>query len=284
MKLNDPQWLDSQYDNRARVPDHGEYFSRWAAESAQVRKKFDAVLDIPYGDSPAERLDVFPAADGLLAPVLVFIHGGYWRSMDKADHSFIAPAFTQAGACVVVPNYGLCPAVTIAQIVMQMVRAVAWTWRHIAEHGGDPERIVVAGHSAGGHLAAMLLACNWPAFDPGLPPSLVARALSISGLFDLEPFRHAPSFQKVLRLTPEQVEQASPARLPAPPAGTLFSLVGGRESMEFLRHNELIRQAWGRERVPVCEVLPRLNHFDVLDALVQPDQRLHRLARSLLET
>src|SRR6185436_17236466 len=117
-------------------------------------------LDLAYGDSPGQRLDVFPAPQPD-APVLVFIHGGYWRALDKSDHSFVAPPFTAAGVCVVIPNYDLAPAVTVPQITLQVVRAVAWTWKHIARFGGDPGRITVAGHSAGGQLATMMLACLW---------------------------------------------------------------------------------------------------------------------------
>jgi len=246
-----------------------------------VRATQACTLDIPYGPSAGQRLDVFPAQRPD-APVVVFIHGGYWRSMDKSEHAFLAPTWTEAGACVVVPNYDLCPTVTLTEIVMQMVRAVAWTWRHIGEYGGDPRRISVAGHSAGGHLAAMMLTCLWDRYDRALPPQLVTRALSISGLFDLEPVRHTPSLQASLHLTPSQVRQASPALLPPPPRGQLAAVVGGSESMEFLRHNEMIRRAWGRAHVPVCEALPGLNHFSVVEALTAPGHRLNRLALDLL--
>lgn len=281
MKYDDPQWLEQMYDNRQRVPAHPQHFERWARDSQQVRASQPCKLDVAYGPTPGQRLDIFPAAQAG-APVVVFIHGGYWRSLDKRDHSFVAPAFTQAGACVVVPNYDLCPAVTIPEITVQMVRAVAWTWHHIAAHGGDPRRIALAGHSAGGHLAAMLLTCQWSAFDPALPPGLVQRALSLSGLYDLEPLRHTPSLQASLRLTPEQVRQASPALLPAPQGGQLVSVAGGSESMEFLRQNELIRRAWGPESVPVCEALPGLNHFSIVEAMGRPGHRLHRLAMDLV--
>ena len=279
-----PQWLDSMYNNRLLVPGYAAHFTRWVADSGHARQQQPCLLDVAYGEQPGETLDIFPAsgvspAQG--APVLVFIHGGYWRALDKADHSFIAPAFTQAGACVVVLNYALCPAVTIPEIVQQMVKALAWTWRHIAAQGGDPARITVAGHSAGGHLAAMLLACDWPAHAPDLPQALVNNALSISGLYDLEPIRQTP-FLRDLQLTPEQVKQASPVLLPRPTQGTLYSVAGGDESEEFLRQNQLIQQAWGAEIVPVCESLPRLNHFSVLEALITPDHRLHQLALELL--
>ncbi|MFC5520889.1 alpha/beta hydrolase [Polaromonas jejuensis] len=286
----DPAWLDRMYNNRARVPEHGEHFGRWAEDSRRARQRLPCRLDVPYGNGPAETLDIFPAGDFSAggrqrpqpgAPVLVFIHGGYWRALDKADHSFIAPVFTRAGACVVVPNYALSPAVSIPQITLQMVAALAWTWRHVASYGGDPRRITVVGHSAGGQLAAMLLNCAWKTYANDLPAELLRSALSISGLYDLEPIRQTP-FLKDLRLTPGQVRQASPALLPGPSQGRLYSVTGADESAEYLRQNLLIRQAWGAKTVPVCEALPGRNHFTVLDALVEPPHRLHRLALELL--
>ena len=276
-----PAWLDAQYNNRARIPAHAEYLKRWSDASALARDASRCSLDLPFGPSPAETLDVF-ATGRPGAPVLVFIHGGWWRSLDKRDHSFIAPAFTRAGAVVVVPNYGLCPAVGIETIVQQMVRALAWTWRHAAEHGGDPRRIVVAGHSAGGHLAAMMLCCRWSEVAADLPARLVPSALSISGLFDLEPLRRTPFLQADLKLTPAAVLRLSPVHFPAPPGGRLYAAVGGDESEEFLRQNRLIRDAWGATAVPVCETVPGRHHFDVLHALVDPDGLLHAHALELL--
>jgi arylformamidase len=285
-----PAWLDSQYNNRALVPEYASHFDRWTRDSVVARQSSGAGLDLAYGQGRGETLDIFPAErllDGALAPVLVFIHGGYWRSLDKADHAFLAPAFVKQGACVVVPNYALCPAVTIPDIALQMVEALAWVYRHIAQYGGDTDRITVVGHSAGGHLAALLLTCQWPAYLPGLPPALVKNALSISGLYDLEPLRHTPFLADSLRLTPAQVKKASPALLPAPAVqqgrGVLYTVAGGSESSEFLRQNQLIQQAWGAQAVPVCEALPGLNHFSVLEALVQPGHRLHQLALQLLK-
>ena len=179
-------------------------------------------------------------------------------------------------------NYDLCPAVTIPEITMQMVRALAWTYRNVAQHGGNPNRITVIGHSAGGQLAAMMLACVWNAYATDLPADLVKNALSISGLYDLKPLRHAPNVKDSLKLTPAQVRKASPALLPAPRKGMLYTLAGGNESAEFLRHNQLIQQAWGKKTVPVCEELPGLNHFSVLDALVQPSHVLHQHALKLI--
>ncbi|MBP7452053.1 MAG: alpha/beta hydrolase [Ottowia sp.] len=277
----DIQWLERMYNNRMRVPDHADYYARWAAESALVRRSLPCDLDVAYGTAPGETLDVFPAARPG-APVVVFIHGGYWRGMDKSQHSFLVPSLRAQGAAVVVPNYALCPQVSIPQITLQMVLAVGWAWRNARRFGGDARRLVVIGHSAGGQLAAMMLACAWPTAQAGLPRDVVKAALGISGLYDLQPLLHTPSLQEVLRLTPDQVAQASPARLPAPARGRLIGVVGGDESGEYLRQNRLIQQAWGRERVPVASVLAGLNHFSVLDSLAQPGTRLHALARQLL--
>jgi arylformamidase len=182
----------------------------------------------------------------------------------------------------VIPNYDLCPAVTISDIVMQMVKALAWTYRNARKFGGDPKRITVIGHSAGGHLATQLLSCDWSAYAKDLPPDLVKGALSISGLYDLEPLRHTPFLQDSLKLTPEQVALSSPAFFPRPSQGVLYALVGANESAEFLRHNELMREAWGRKTVPVCEAVPETNHFSVLEELTAPWTHLHKLALELI--
>lgn len=277
----DTQWLERMYNNRMRVPDHGDYFARWAAESALARRRLPCELDVPYGDGPRETLDAFPALRKG-APLAVFVHGGYWKALDKSHHSFVAASLHEAGAAVVVPNYAFCPKLTIPQITLQVARAVAWGWRHASQLGADPRRVTVIGHSAGGHMAAMMLACAWNVFDAGLPAGMVKGALGISGLYDLDPLMNTPSFQEVLRLTPQQVHTASPARLPSPSRGRFYSAVGAQESGEYLRLNRLIQQSWGRERVPVAVSLSGLNHFSILDALVKPGHRLNSLARELM--
>lgn len=280
MSRNDPAWLNAQYDNRARVADHGRHLARWPEASALARARSDCRLDLRYGDGPSETLDLFlPARPG--APVLVYLHGGYWRALDKSDFSFVAPAFTQTGALVAVPNYALCPVVSIEDITWQMVRALQWLFQHAAQYGGDPQRIAVVGHSAGGHLAAMMLSCRWKQVDEALPAQLVSGAMSISGLFDLEPLRHTPFLQGDLKLTPASVRRLSPAFFPRPKA-RLYAVVGAAESDEFLRQNQLIRDVWGPTAVPVCETVPGCNHFDVLESLVEPGGRLHDLALRLL--
>lgn len=289
-RKQDPAWLAAQYNNRARVPGHAEILARWARDSQVIRDTRPCRLDLAYGDTPAERLDVFGPSDAIPgpkvrrhpgAPMLVFIHGGWWRSLDKADHSFVAPALADAGAVVVVPNYALCPAVGIEDITLQMVRSLAWCWRHARELGADPSRITVAGHSAGGHLAAMMLCTLWKRVGDDLPDDLVKAALSLSGVFDLEPLRRTPFLQPDLRLTPGSVRRLSPAGFPAP-AGTLRAVAGALESEEFLRHNRLIRRRWGALTVPVCDTIADADHFTVVDGLARSGSQLHSLALQMM--
>lgn len=278
-RTNDPAWLEQQYNARAAVPDAAAHIGKWAAASAHTRAQAPCVLDLPYGDGAGETLDVFPTT-AANAPVFVFLHGGYWRALDKSDASFVAPSFTAEGALVVVPNHALAPAVSLEHITLQLTRALEWTWRHAAEHGGDPSRIVVAGHSAGGHLATMMLCCRWKQLAEDLPAQLVQGALSISGLYDLEPLRHTPSLQD-LGLTPAAVKRLSPAFFPRP-KGKLVAVAGALESEEFRRQNQLIRDVWGPTAVPACETLAGVDHFSILRELADPGARLHGLARQLL--
>lgn len=281
MAQYDPAWLEEQYNNRKRVPEHPQILESWARASVLSRERASCRLDIPYAAGPKATLDVFPTTRGD-APVLVYIHGGYWRALDKSDQSFVAPSFVADGAMVVVPNYGLAPAVPMAAIAMQMTQALAWIWRNAALYGGDPSRIVVAGHSAGGHLATMLLACDWKTVADDLPADLVKSVLSLSGLYDLNPLRYTPFLRDDLRLTPSLAAKLSPALLPPPARGTLYAVVGGDESEEFIRQNGLVRQRWGADRVPVCEVVAGVNHFTVLRELATPASRVHQLALDLL--
>lgn len=280
---HDPAWLDAQYNARAAIPDAEAIVQRWATASAAAREGSTALLDQRYGSGSGETLDVFPAArNGAPAPVLVFIHGGYWRSRDKHEFSFVAPAFNAEGAAVVVPNYALAPAVSVEHITLQMTQALAWVWRHAADFGGDPARIVVAGHSAGGHLTAMMLSCRWKQVGDDLPAQLLAGGLSISGLFDLEPLRHTTFLQPDLKLTPASVARLSPAFFARPRNAPLYSTVGGDESTEFIRQARLIRDVWGPTAVPVCETVSGTNHLSVLTGLADPGGRLHQLALRLL--
>ncbi len=278
-------WYDAQYDARAAIPDQAAIRQGWQDRSADTRANVPCQVDLPYGPHGSERLDIFgapPPAGQPAAPVLVYIHGGYWRALDKRDQSFVAAPFVDAGALVVLPNHALAPAVTVRHTVLQMVQAVAWVHRHIHRYGGDPRRVVVAGHSAGGHLAAMMLACRWDQVATDLPPQVLHAALAVSGVFELAPLRRAPFLALDLRLSASEARALSPACMPAPKLAPLVAVVGGDESGEFQRQTRLIRQSWGEAAVPVCEAVPQRHHMNVLHDLAEPGMRLHTLARQLL--
>ncbi|UFS57165.1 alpha/beta hydrolase [Comamonadaceae bacterium M7527] len=294
----DLQWLHTNYNNRARVPTASSQLAEWAARSATTRAIYAeqqrCMLDVAYGVSAGETLDLFvpkPSRKKGLKPVVVFIHGGYWRSLDKADHSFLVPALEQSagnkGAVVVVPNYSLCPSVQVDDIALQMTRAMAWVFEHIHTVGGDASQVCVVGHSAGGHLAAMLLGCHWAQVHTSagqpLPENWLRRVVCISGLYDLAPLVPAPFLQGDLRLSPQTVQRCSPAYWPQPATGKLYAVVGGDESDEFLRHNDMMRQAWGKKRVPHTSVLAGLNHFTIVEALAAGQPALTRILKQALQ-
>jgi arylformamidase len=285
MPQHPPAWYDAQYHTRAAIPEHPAILRYWTEASEDARAQLrGSRLDLRYGPGPNETLDLFPAArpsNGQGAPLLVYLHGGFWRALDKRDHSFVATPFVQGGVSVILPNYALAPAVSIAHIVMQMVRAIVWIWCEADALGVDRNRIAVAGHSAGGHLATMLLACRWRDVERRMPAQPLRGVLSLSGLYELEPLRHAPFLAPDLRLTEAVALRLSPACMPAP-AGPLMALVGGDESEEFHRQNALIRERWGDAAVPVCESVPGCHHMNVLHTLADPQARAHRLVRQLL--
>jgi arylformamidase len=218
-------------------------------------------------------------------PVVIVIHGGCWvsRFANIRNSTALADALRDAGFATWNVEYRRTdsPGGGWPNTFLDVARATDHLRELAKRYPLDLTRTVAVGHSAGGHLAAMMLACVWPAFARDLPAGLVKNAMSISGLHDLEPIRHTP-FLADVKLTPQQVRQGSPALLPAPAQGTLAAVSGGDESEEFHRQMRLIRDAWGKEVVPVCETLPGLNHFSVLEALMQPAHRLHQLALALL--
>lgn len=257
------EFCDREYNARAMIPDHPAIFARWARVAQDVRAHAHARLDLAYGSSPKQSLDVFPAAHAD-APLFVFVHGGYWRSLDKAEHAFVAPPLTARGIAVAVANYDLCPAVPIAAIVEETARAVAWLVREGASHGANPNRLVVGGHSAGGHLAAMMLARDWRA--DGFAACPVSAGYSLSGVHDLRPLVRF-SGNADFRLDDVEAARLSPALVRPTSAAPLAIAVGGAETGEFLRQSQLMWDAWPANRPRGMAgplVAPGRHHFDVV--------------------
>jgi arylformamidase len=259
------EFCEREYNARASIPEHPQIFARWAEQSAAVRRLRACVIDLNYGETTGERLDLFPASrDG--APLLVYIHGGYWRSLDKSDFAWIAPPFVNHGVSVALLNYGLAPATPMEEIVRQMLRAHAWLYRNGDRLGFDPNRICLVGHSAGAHLTAMMMAAIWPAFGADLPADLVKGGLAISGIYDLEPLRHAPFIRADLGLDAKRARLLSPVHMPPATGRPLYTAVGALESGEFRRQTALIGKAWPRNLVREIP-MPGLHHLNVVEEL-----------------
>lgn len=284
----DRQALDAQYNNRARVPNFATYLARWKHDSALARSRMlgmGAKIDLAYGPSPRERLDVFPAKPGpggQKPPVLAFFHGGYWRALDKSDFSYPAPAYTGAGITYVSIGYSLTPSVTLAEIVRQARESVAWLYRNPDIHGGDVGRLYVSGHSAGGQLAPMVASTDWAA--QGLPADLIKGTVAISGLFDLEPIRLS-YLDEGMGLNADSVRENSPIHQIPPAkrhAGPLILCVGGEESPEFHRQQAEYAQKWAQTQSPAHIVAaPGCDHFSIADWFGDSASSLFQACRGL---
>lgn len=276
--------LDAQLNLRARWPQHGEYFARWASESAAVRARLDGRLDLSYGPSAGQKLDLFLPPSGGPAPCLAFIHGGYWQSLDKGDFSYMAPPFLEAGIAFASLNYDLAPKVGVGEIVRQIRTACAWLHREGAALGLDPARLYVAGHSAGGHLAAMVVATDWADLeaDAALPAGLIKGACGVSGVYDLLPLSLS-YHQEVLRLDAETIRTMCP--MTSQPRGRtpIVLAVGAEETAEFLRQQAAYAGVCREAGAPVQVVdLPGRDHFTAVDALAEPDHPLFEATLALL--
>jgi arylformamidase len=259
--------LDANYNLRAAVPEHPAWFERYATTSAAFRARWPGRLDLPYGDGPRQAIDLFlpQGAQRPRPPLLVFIHGGYWQSRDRKDFSFVADRLLAVGAAVALVGYDLAPAADMDTIVDQIRHAIAWLRRHADAQGFDPGRMCLAGHSAGGHLAAMALATDWTAW--GLPADLIKGVCAISGVFDLEPIRLC-YLNDVLRLDAGQARRNSPVLLPPRARCPVMLTVGGRETEAFHRQSSAYAEALRRASVP-CELTVQqgLDHFAIVMAM-----------------
>ncbi|HEY2618770.1 MAG TPA: alpha/beta hydrolase [Acetobacteraceae bacterium] len=254
---------------------------RRAEATATAYTEFPVIRGLPYGPAAGETFHLFPPARpaGGLAPVAIFIHGGFWISMEAEQFSFLARGFVPFGAALVVIDYPLIPTVRMAGIVNACRRAIAYVHRHGRAHGLDSDRMFIAGNSAGGHLVAELMDRTWT-HPAGLPDDVIKGGTAVSGLFDLRPV--AASFRnQSLQFTRDEVERFSPLlRRPEIRSPTIVA-VGGDETGEFLRQSEDFSQLVRSLGAPVeHNVVAGTNHITVLlDALADPDAPLNRAVR-----
>jgi arylformamidase len=261
-----------EYNNRARVPENPLIMAGWAKDAATYRQRH-APRAIPYGPGVRNKIDFFPGDNE--GPVVVFIHGGYWQALDGFFFSHLAGGLNAHGISVAIPSYDLCPKVTIDEIIRQMRAAT----RELARLGRP---LVISGHSAGGHLAACMLATDWPGFDASLPKDLVVAAYAISGLFDLGPLVDT-SINNALHLDHASARAASPLFWNPPPRGSLDAVVGENESAEYFRQSRTIVDQWGGAGIATWfGTVADANHFTAIAPLADPNApmvlRLKQLA------
>jgi arylformamidase len=270
----------AEYNNRARIAGGDEILARLAKGSADYRAlalaRWPDDMSLRYGTTERQFIDLFRAESAGNAPLAMFIHGGFWRSLDPTHFSQVARGLNGRGIDVALTGYDLCPQVSIGAIVGQMRQACLYLW------GRFGKRILVFGHSAGGHLAAALFATDWEQL--GAPTDLVPVATGISGVYELAPLMHTP-MNDDFRLDLEEANRLSPLYW-HPPAGRPFDvIVGDAESSEFLRQSSTLADVWGKAGVVTRYEAPSANHFTVIEPLAEPaSPMVERLAALAAKT
>jgi arylformamidase len=272
----DQAGLDAQYNLRARWPEHAAFMRDWSRDGARARTRPGWVLDLAHGPTEAERLDLRRAeglAPGGRAPLIAFFHGGYWKALDKQDVCFLAEPFARAGIAFAAIGYALAPTVSLDEIARQARAAIAFLWRHAPGFGIDSRRIIVAGHSAGGHLAALLATDDRRLYMP------IAGAFCLSGVYDLEPLRLS-YHNAELRLDRAAASRLSPVAHAPRPSIDVVLAVGGDETAEFLRQQAEFARAWARTARVRIVPAPGLHHFDIVERFAD---RTHPIGRAAFE-
>lgn len=271
--------LNWQYLPSRSGVDGAPFYEGWPKQSEATRKALDSQLDVLFGPTLDEYMDIFPAP-GTGNPVHMFIHGGYWRAFTAKDFSFVADALVARGITVVVNSYALCPKVTIDEIVRQNRAALRWLFEYADEFGGDTANITVSGHSAGGHLAAMTSLTDWPG-DYGVSGEPLRGIIGISGLYDLRPFRYT-DMQAHLQFTGDQIQRCSPlfhVKKELPPS---WLVVGGDETPEFHRQADAYAEALGEHGNQVERFsVDGASHFTVMDGFNDTSSALFDLIAGL---
>jgi arylformamidase len=276
--------LEAQYNVRAGRPDYETVIvPDWIARSERARAGLGCQIDVIYGPGPKQKLDLFPSG-ATDAPTLLYFHGGYWQRGDKSIYSFLAEPFVRHGVNVVVAGYDLCPGVTITRITDEAREAVTWLWRHGPEHGIAADRLSVMGHSAGGHITAMMMATDWRRLGDDLPADLVRAGIPVSPLNLLEPLRFT-SINEALGMDEAEAEAQSPINNPPLTNAPQLVVCGGAETTEFQRQADIYVEAFATpsRRIERYSV-PNCDHFDELNMLARDDSEFFGKSLALLQT
>ena len=275
-KQYNQEQLDNQYNNRFQVPDFATYLERWDKLSEQARKKHAYIKDLQYGDHSRECLDIFPS-NKPNAKVLVFIHGGYWQLFDKTKFHFIAEAFLPHHITTVLINYPLAPDATMDEIVASCRKAILWLQQNLVAFNANPSEVYIAGHSAGAHLAAMLMSKQWAKETQ----NFIKGICLLSGLFNLIPIQLSYR-NEALRLNHEMTIRNSPIELVTAQPCPILIAVGATETEEFKDQSRQLHNKWKNKASVELLELPALNHFSILDSLVDENALLHKTIIKLI--
>ena len=278
-KQYDQAALDRQYNNRMQVPDFATHLDRWESLSRQTEKEYNVASDIAYGKLFRQKLDIYPSLQPF-SRTLIFIHGGYWQKFDKADFQFIAKAFHAHNITTVIINYPLAPSASVDEISLSCAEAVRWLYNNIEAYNGDRTQLYIAGHSAGAQLAAMLLATNWKPFD--LENDVIKGACVISGIFNLFPIRLSYLNQSLQMDTAMALRNSPVLQVPSAQC-PLTIVVGSDETDEFLDQSRELYKCW-IESIPAELIeLEGLNHFSILETMLDPASGLYRAMSRLMK-
>jgi len=274
-KNYDQEALNKQYNNRSRVPEFDQIVQQWNTQSEALRQQIRYHRDLQYGTHERNRLDIFPSTDPH-SPVHVYFHGGYWQSRDKADFHFIANGFIKHNITTALVSYPLAPQASMDDIIDSCRQAMAWLYRHVAEYTGDPGRIYISGHSAGGHLVAMLMATNWQELAEDLPANLIKGGCAISGLYNLLPIQLS-HVNDLIGMDEATARRNSPIYLSPGSNAPLIVTMGEAESDEYHAQSQELVDAWSKKGLSITHLpIAKANHFSILDHLTTEGASLNR--------
>jgi len=279
-KQYDQASLDRQYNNRLHVPEFATYLERWDRLSRQTEKEFHPIQNIQYGELPRERLDIYPSSSPQ-SKTLIYIHGGYWQRLDKSDFQFLAAPFQRLNVTTVLITYPLTPQASIDEIVTSCRKAVQWVFSNIISYNGDPDKIYIAGQSAGAHLVAMLMTTDWK--DYGLTNNIIKGAGAFSGLYDLIPI-WLSFVNEVVKMDKEMALRNSPVLLNPVAKCPLLLAVGKDESDEFINQTRELYASWEDKNLPIQFLeIPGLNHYSIVETIIEEDAPLFNAFRGLMK-
>jgi|TARA_B110000971_G_scaffold215458_1_gene248923 arylformamidase len=279
-----PEELERQYNVRDSRTDYETVIvPDWTNRSAHTREHTNCTLDLQYGPFDKQKLDYFPAGDAG-APTLIFFHGGYWQRGDKSAYSFLAEPFVNNGINMIIAGYSLCPTVSMTDLTEQSRQVLVWLWENSDHLGINPNRIVVSGHSAGGHLTEMLMGTDWPRRNKDLPVDLIKAGVPISPLSLLEPIRHT-TINDALGMDTDEAEMLSPMNTPPVTTAPQLIVCGGAETDEFHRQSDMYFEAFNTAEIPFERYnVPNADHFDEINILADANSEFFRKLETFVKS